>query len=616
MSVSTRLTRMTVAALGVVVLAASALIATPYFVSEHEARNAAIGALRSATGVEPQISGAVSVVLLPTPAVRLEGVRLDDGKRPPFTAEAMQATVRLLPLLYGEAQIASLTFEQANLSIEVAHDGGIVVGMPLRPRTPKEQESQPEIRFTGGTIFFKAENAVEIEPLAAVDAALAWSGAGVTATGSFHWRGAPATFGLSVADTSAFNRGNRSAVKLRLESDMLRIGFDGGIAYRNGIQADGALAADAKSLRNVISHVSNAPLTRGGFGPFKLKAQAALTSTSLALSGLSIELDGSRADGALTAKRTDGRTVVQATLASETSDFTPYSDGFALVDASGRDWSREPLDLAGLGAIDLDVRLSAARVVVRKTELTKVAAAASMRDGRFTLTVGEAQFRGGTLRGRLALGPGAEGAPEMKIEGNIANFDLATGLDALANVQQLEGKGTLTLALQGNGGHVHAISRALSGAVTLTGNQGALNGINVEQVLNRLERMPIAAAAEAPGGRTVFDRLSAKLRVAEGTAQVDEAQVESARVRVKLSGEASVAHRQLDLRGTATLLRTAVAGNAAQPFELPFLVQGPWERPSLRPDPAALIQRTETAAPVFFAARAPGLWRELERQAR
>jgi len=126
--------------------------------------------------------------------------------------------------------------------------------------------------------------------------------------------------------------------------------------------------------------------------------------------------------------------------------------------------------------------------------------------------------------------------------------------------------------------------------------------------LNRLERRPLSAAtADVAGGRTAYDRLMAKLRVADGTAPIEEAQLESGRMRVKLAGEASVVRRELDLRGTATLLRAVSAGGAAQPFEVAFLVQGPWEKPNLRPDPAALMQRSETSAPV----RGATLWQAL-----
>ena len=77
----------------------------------------------------------------------------------------------------------------------------------------------------------------------------------------------------------------------------------------------------------------------------------------------------------------------------------------------------------------------------------------------------------------------------------------------------------------------------------------------------------------------------------------------SPQVHVKLSGETSVVHRDFDLRGTATLARTATAANSTQSFELPFLVLGSWDRPYLMPDPAALIRRSGAIAPLDEAPR-------------
>ena len=604
MKLATRLKRLTAGALAIVALAAGGLFIAPYFVSDQEARIAAMRALRSATGVEPQIAGSVSFTLLPVPAVLIEEVRLDDGKRPAFLADALRANVRLLPLLYGRVEIASLTFERPHLTVNVADGGALVVGLPLRPAGAQEKTDPPEIRFVDGTVHFKNGNSDRTEPLSDVDAALAWSGSGVTATGSFRWREQTASVSLSVNDLAMLERGNRSGFRLRLEADGAKFGFDGGIAYRNGIQADGVIAAEAESLRSVISHLAPAPpVTRGGFGPFKLKAQAAVAANSLALSGLTIEIDGNRAEGGLTLKQAGQGTVVQATLASDSADFTPYSGGFAMTGEDGSDWSREPIDLAGIEAFDLDVRFSAARVVVRKTVLSRVAATATIRNGALTVSVGDSQFHGGVLRGRAMLGRDTNGDTSVKIDGNVANFDLAPGFSALTNIQRLEGKGTLALALEGRGPHMHAITRGLTGTATLTAAGGALTGINIERVLRRLERNPLSGATDFTGGRTAFDRLNAKLRVTDGTARVEDAQVESAQVQVRLSGEASVVYRDLDLRGTAVLMRPGSAANSAQPFELGFLVRGPWDRPYLMPDPAALIRRSGAVAPFYEAPR-------------
>jgi AsmA protein len=598
------LKRLTAGALVGVALGAAALFIAPQFVSDQAARLAAMRALRSATGIEPQIAGSVTLSFLPVPSVRIEEVRLDDGKRPAFVSDTLRATVQLLPLFLGRVEIASLTFERPHLTVDITDSGAVVVGIPLRRAGAQPDSDMPEVRFVNGTVHFKNGTADRAEPLSNVDAALAWSGTGMTATGSFRWRKLPVSAGIFVNDLGALDRGNRSAFRVRLESDAAKFGFDGGIAYRNGIQADGVIAAEANSLRAaIIQFAARPPVTRGGLGPFKLKAQAAVASNSLALKGLTVELDGNRAEGGLTLKQAATGTIVQATLASDSTDFTPYSGGFAMTGPDGSDWSREPIDLSGLDGFDLDVRFSAAREQIRKTELSRVAATATIRNGAVTVSVGDAQFHGGALKGRALLGPGANGEPQVKIEGSIANFNLAPGFSALANLQRLEGKGTLALTLESSGAHMHDITRGLSGTVTLAAAGGAITGINVEQVLGRLEKNPLSGTPDFTGGRTVFDRLNAKLRVTEGTARVEEAQVESPQMQVKLSGEASVVHRDFDLRGTASLVRTGVAANAPQPFELPFLVRGPWDRPYLMPDPAALIRRSGSLAPVPAAPR-------------
>lgn len=601
MNPSTRLKRLAAGTLAAVVVAAAGLLIAPHFVSVNQARLAVLHTLRATTGVEPQVQGSARLVLVPSPAIRIESIRLDDGAGPAFTAEAIQATVRLLPLIYGNVEVATLTFEAPKLAIEANPDGSVRFGIPLRADADAGALARPEIRFVDGIVEFKSAEADRIERLSSVDAAIAWSGAGITATGSFRWQETPATISLSIADIAALRRGDRSGFRMRLESEPLNLGFDGGLAYRSGVQANGVVAAETKSLRSALSLFPVAPLTRGGFGPFKLKARAALTPTSVALSGLSIELDGNRAEGGLTIKRDQGRTVLQATLASDTADFTPYSGGFVVNEDYG--WSRDPIDLAALDAFDLDVRLSSGRITVRKTQLEKVAAAAALRNGSFTLNVGEAVYHGGMLRGRLALSPGKEGAAGIKIEASISGFDLGPGMAEMASIYGLEGKGTLALSLEGAGQHVHGITRGLSGAVSLTATDGAITGINVEQALRRLERKPLSGPPEFIGGRTPFKELVAKIRVVEGTAQIEEAQVTSPLVRVKLAGTSSVTQRDFDLQGMATLMRGGLNTKEPEPFDLPFLVLGTWGRPFVLPDPIALIQRSGAAAPLLEAVR-------------
>ena len=104
------------------------------------------------------------------------------------------------------------------------------------------------------------------------------------------------------------------------------------------------------------------------------------------------------------------------------------------------------------------------------------------------------------------------------------------------------------------------------------------------------------------GGRTPFDRFVAKLRVTEGNASVQETMLQNALVRITLSGLASIPRRDLDLRGTASLMRPAASGgDNGTTFDLPFILHGSWDDPSLAPDPSALIRRSQTS-PILNAA--------------
>jgi AsmA protein len=66
-------------------------------------------------------------------------------------------------------------------------------------------------------------------------------------------------------------------------------------------------------------------------------------------------------------------------------------------------------------------------------------------------------------------------------------------------------------------------------------------------------------------------------------------------VRLAVGGQASVPLRDLDLKGTATLISAA----SSNQFELPFVVQGRWDDPIMLPDAQSLIRRSGAAAPLL-----------------
>src|SRR5262249_6044033 len=154
------------------------------------------------------------------------------------------------------------------------------------------------------------------------------------------------------------------------------------------------------------------PVPGGGFGRFTLKGQAKVVGRAISLSGVNVELDGNAAEGVLT-YAANGQRTWQGTLAADGLDLTPYVSTVRVMAANAREWDHGPLALDGLTGLEIDMRLSAAKVTLGRAHLGRTAVAASLRGGKLLVTVGEAQAYNGVIRGSLALTK-AEGGAEMK----------------------------------------------------------------------------------------------------------------------------------------------------------------------------------------------------------
>src|SRR5205823_5184858 len=89
------------------------------------------------------------------------------------------------------------------------------------------------------------------------------------------------------------------------------------------------------------------------------------------------------------------------------------------------------------------------------------------------------------------------------------------------------------------------------------------------------------------------------LKITNGVAAGDDIRLDGPAVRLAVAGTASIPARDLNLKGTATLIGS---GNE-QGFDLPFIVQGNWDEPIILPDPQILIRRSGAAAPLLDAVR-------------
>lgn len=590
----------------VVGLAIGVLAAIPMFIHPDAVRDAVRAEIRAATGLEPVLRGEVAVSLFPSGSVRFSDVVLsgNGGGRPALAAERLTGQLSFLPLLLGRIEVADITLVKPQILVHFDKSGtsnwaGLV--SRLAPASAGGGADKPmsfsEIRLIGGTLLLHDESRDVDETLDRIEVSLAWPSISKSfgATGQFSWRGEQVDASLTVADFMAALSGERTGVKLRLNAVPLKLAFDGHAAQKPTMKLEGALAADTTSLRRAMAWIGQDPLPSGGFGRFALKAQTHMIGGTVLFSKVNVELDGNAAEGVLTLG-TEARPQVQGTLAAEAIDLTPYTSAMRLVGSDGRGWSRAPILLQGLSGLDFDMRLSAARIVIGNTKLGRTALTTTVRNGRFTLGIAESQAFGGMLKGALALSKTDAGA-DLKAQLQFADVDLDASTTALFGARRLEGRGHATFAIEAAGPDMLSLARSANGTGHVSAVGGAVAGVNVEQLLRRLERRPLSGAGDFRSGRTPFDRLAIAIKVTDGTAELEDVKLEGPSVRVAMGGSASIPARDFDLKGTAALVSSSTA------FELPFVVRGGWDDPIMLPDVQSLIRRSGAAAPLLDAVR-------------
>jgi len=556
LTAATGLKRLGIILLAVVAVGLLVLTTAGYLISADTVRQQVLGEIRGVTGLEPVLRGKASVSLFPTGSVSFDDVILGDAKQPALVAERLTARLRFFPLLIGRVEIADVTLDRPNISVELNPNGqsnwsGLIEALTRSQSAAQRLSAFSEMRIEGGTIAIRDKARKITETLSGVEFSLAWPSISKSfgATGRFIWRDAPMDASLTLADFPSVLAGNRSGVKLRVSGAPMKAAFEGAISLKPTLKIEGTLAADAVSLRNALVWAGQRPPPGGGFGRFAIKARTNVVAGTISLSSVNVELDGNAAEGVLTFAA-DGRQTLQGTLAADTLDLTPYVSTVRLLTTNDRSWSSGRITLEGLASLDVDLRLSAANVVVSNAKIGRTAIAANLRGGHLVVTIGEAQAYGGVIKGSLAFAEFDQGV-EVKSQLQFTDVDLETCLGQLFGLRRLEGKGSMSLNVEGTGNSVLAVTRTLSGTATLTGTNGALAGLNVEQLLRRLERRPLSGGGEFRTGRTPYEKIAVALKIAKGMVTVDEVTIDGAAVKLALAGTASIPERELDLKGTA-----------------------------------------------------------------
>lgn len=598
--------------LGGVVALIAALVGGGFFlVSRLDAKSLIEQAVYEQTGRKLTIAGSVHPAFFPTLGVHAKEVALANvtgGEAPALlSADEIQIGVTAQALLDRDLDVTRLVFVKPRLSLERDAQGRpnwilapIKAAKPSQPGAPNAGVREVRLkgaRIEGGVISYVNRQSGLTYGLQDLNAAVSLPSLagplGVDGAASFN--GQKIDFALKLTGLRAALGGGSSPLAVSLKSAPLNAAFDGALDAKTGGLA-GLLEASGPSLRGA-SAWAGAPIGEGStLQAFAVNGRFSLGPKRAAFENATLKLDAIEGRGDFLLETGRAKPTVSGRLELMALDLNPYlapapQAGAAPVGriesvdvAAPAGWSRTPIDLGGLKAIDANLDLTTGPLTALKVKLDRAKVDLVIHDGFLAATLSEITLYGGSGKGRIELDARA---PDLRLRQqlDVTGIDAARFLADAAGFNSLEGRSALKLDLASVGRDQMALASSTDGTLSIALSDGALRGVNLGGI-SRTIRTALDGRMIGAGARTPFKTFATSFIVSDGVAATDDLRIRAADAEITAAGVIDLGQRTLDMRirpkADSVLSRLGIAPGAG--IATPFRVQGPWSKLSYKTD--------------------------------
>ncbi len=415
--------------------------------------------------------------------------------------------------------------------------------------------------------------------------------------GGLTYNNQPLRLSGQVENFDAFMRAQPTQARLTVGSNIINAEFNGTLGADGTIS--GPLKLGAHSVRSLAAWLGH-PLPAGnGFGLMALEGQFVAADGVYSLRQAQIRFDSMSMNADLSFDTKPAVMAIKGNVTLDRLDLNPYlapgteTDTVEAAKAAKAEANPDaPLSLGGLKAVDADVTMvvgsdAAARLQARSRRGGRNAqgrrAEGGLAQSILVRRKRQGQPDGGWER-RYALDPqharplGPQGAavPERvdggqqrhRARARCGSMSPAAARPRRSSSRRSNGKGELRFA-DGNvvGVDLGAIARVMQSVVTaqvLTGAVGA-------------------------NAKTPFGQMGGSFTVKDGVLHTTDLKLTSDVVEMNGQGDVDLAAQTVDFRFEPVAKR-GIPGLKLVDIGIPFLVKGPWDKPSYGPDPRGIAR--------------------------
>lgn len=253
-------------------------------------------------------------------------------------------------------------------------------------------------------------------------------------------------------------------------------------------------------------------------------------------------------------------------------------------------------DLSWLRPWRIDAALDLQKLLLPDVELSNVQATLRARDGLITLNPLQARIFEGGFNGAASVDL-RQDPPLVRLQPSLDGIAMQSMLHLLTDAVPCRGDGSLSLDLSFRGLNAKQAMESLDGQGQFTILDGALIGVDLNQVLNEeLSRSNLTNISDAFGGETAFEQLQGSFSAQSGVITLPSVNMDTLQFGIRGNGSINLRQQALDYQMDLNLgeaLRESLPERLvdATGGVIPLSVSGPMTAPIVTVNVENLVQR-------------------------
>ena len=657
-SIKRRRTRLLIIVAGAIVgVAVLALIAINLLVSADWVRDRVASRIKEQTGRELNVNGTTALLFTPGPHVVITDATFTDPEARAGTADFSVARLvldlSLMELLSRQVDAKRVVLVRPVLTLRLGLDDRRadagekpkkrdVAKAGTRGDKPRRDVRLKDVRIEDGTVnvlYDEKGTEKRIEHIAA-NLSLPTLTDPFTGTGKFDWKEQTVDFNFGLTSLADLRQKRPARLVLALDTPAIAARFDGSILTRPDFTGQGELSAKAHSIPSLLAWMREKPAAATAIGDGELSSHVEWKEGEITVSGARFALEHASGQGQAVVTLKSPRPHIRAALALEYLDLNPLlsSSSAQAADAGGKPQAAEPSaapqpesamprrsPASGVPALSSDVAKPASpeaapiatapepaaspasfdadvNVNVRKTRVAHLDLGPSslglaFRDGVLNATLGGMDLYDGHASGKLVL-DAAKPVPAFTGDFRLEGVQAKTLLSDAAQFSLLEGHTKLALQISGSGTTGEQIKSSLEGQGSLAVSDGAIDGVNLTEMISQIGEGQIPDLRQGPGNKTEFSDLGGSFTIKNGIAQTSNLQMTSPLLKVAAAGSVDLTQSTINMLANPEIVAGSEGqggANALAGLSVPVRIEGPLDRPTIKPEIKGMFANPEKA---------------------